>query len=527
MVQESPIRRAIAMAAIAALLVGPTVLAFFAGGFFDLPRAWAGIIAWAAVFAAALVVPHPLPRDRAAQLSLLGLALLAVWTLISTLWAPIQGDAFGAGVRVFVYLGVLISACALLRAESAQRFVEPVLTAGITIVITYGISERLFPGLLHFYRSISAEGRLEQPLTYWNAMGELAAIGVVLAARLLGDPRRRWALRAAALVACAPLGLGLYLSFSRGALFACAAGLLTLIVALPQRGQARATLLALVVVVLSAAVSAPFGGVTALSGSLSARETQGIGVCVALVVIVIAAVLVARRLLVPDLPGRIRLPRHAAALALGLVCVGLAVAIIAGAHEAGGRPLAGGATRLTTFESNRYDYWRVALHAFGQQPLRGVGAGGWAVEWLSRRPYAVGAQDAHSLPLQTLAELGIIGFAMLVMFLGGLAVAARRAHRVAPAVAAGPLAGFVAYVAHSPIDWDWQMPALTIVALVLGGMLLALTERSEPVAAETAVGDPAPPESARAPERSATVHASHASARTSGAEGAGAGSHRD
>ena len=322
-------------------------------------------------------------------------------------------------------------------------------------------------------------------------MGELAAIGVVLAARLAGDTRRRWALRAAALAACAPLGLGLYLAFSRGALFACAAGLITLVVALPERPQVRAALLSLVTVVLSAAASAPFAGVTGLSGSLSTREGQGAGVLLALVVIAVAAVFVGRRLLIPDPPGRIWLPRHAPVLALGVVCAGLAIAIVAGAHEASGRPLAGGATRLTSFESNRYDYWRVALHAFGQQPLRGVGAGGWAVEWLQRRPYAVGAEDAHSLPLQTAAELGLIGLGLLAAFLGGLAVAARRAHRLSPAAAAGPLAGFVAYLAHSPLDWDWQMPALTIVALVLAGALLAAAETRSAVAGEANATVPA------------------------------------
>ena len=509
------------MAAVAALLAGPTVIAFFAGGFFDVPRAWAGIIAWALVLVAALVVPHPLPRDRAALISLVGLALFAGWTLASTTWAPIKGDAYQAGVLVFVYLGVLVAACALLRAPGARRLVEPTLAAGILIVIGYSISERLLPGVLHFHRSASAEGRLEQPLTYWNAMGELAAIGVVLAARIAGDTRRRWALRAVALAACAPLGLGLYLSFSRGALFACAAGLITLVVALPERAQIRAALVALVTVVVSAAASAPFGGVTGLSGSLSTREAQGAGVLVALVVIAAAAVLVGRRLLVPDPSGTVRLPRHAPLIALCVVCAGLAIAIVAGAHEASGRPLAGGATRLTTFESNRYDYWRVALHAFGQQPLRGVGAGGWAVEWLQRRPYAVGAQDAHSLPLQTAAELGIVGLVLLGMFLGGLAGAARRAHRASAAAATGPLAAFVAYIAHSPLDWDWEMPALTILAMILAGALLAAADDLP------AVADGNTRQSARDEEWSATVPASHASARTSGTEGAGAGSHRD
>ena len=64
---------------------------------------------------------------------------------------------------------------------------EPAVAGGTLLVVGYGISERLLPGLLHFQHSISAQGRLEQPLTYWNAMGEVAAIGVVLCLRIAGD----------------------------------------------------------------------------------------------------------------------------------------------------------------------------------------------------------------------------------------------------------------------------------------------------------------------------------------------------
>ena len=47
-------------------------------------------------------------------------------------------------------------------------------------------------------------------------------------------------------------------------------------------------------------------------------------------------------------------------------------------------------------------------------------------------------------------------------------------------LAAGPLAGFVVYVAHAPLDWDWEMPAVTLIAIVLAGLLIALTERRTP-----------------------------------------------
>jgi O-antigen ligase len=115
---------------------------------------------------------------------------------------------------------------------------------------------------------------------------------------------------------------------------------------------------------------------------------------------------------------------------------------------------------------------------FKEEPIRGVGAGGWAVAWLRLRTINEGAQDAHSLPLQTAAELGVVGLVMLLTFFGGIALAARRAHRLAPGLAAGPIAGVVVYVAHAPLDWDWEMPAVTLVALILAGSLLAMGERS-------------------------------------------------
>src|SRR6202034_4030349 len=102
--------------------------------------------------------------------------------------------------------------------------------------------------------------------------------------------------------------------------------------------------------------------------------------------------------------GQIELPRRAPAIAVAVIAVGLALAIVVGAQEGSTAKLSGGAARLGTLQSNRYDYWRVAVKAFDAEPLRGVGAGGWAVWWLRDRNINAFAQDAHSLPLQTLAE---------------------------------------------------------------------------------------------------------------------------
>jgi O-Antigen ligase len=458
------------------VLAGPVALAFFTGGYFDEPRAWAGLIAWALVVVALLASDQPLPRARSTRLALGGLALFACWTLLSTTWAPIAGSAYHAGQRVILYAGGLLAATLLLRSRGALRAVEPAVAAGTLVVVGYGLSERLLPGLLHFQRSVTAQGRLEQPLTYWNAMGEVAAIGLVLCARIAGDASRPRGPRAAAAACAAPLGMGLYLSFSRGALFACAAGLVALIVAAPRREQVRGLLLALTAGVLASVAASPFGAVTSLTGALSTREQQGAAVLGLLAAIMVASALAQLALTRREQSVPIRLPRHAPVLALLIICGGLGIALALGAKEGSAKPLGAGASRYETLQSNRYEYWRVAIRAFEDQPLRGVGAGGWAVAWLRLRKLQEAAQDAHSLFFQTAAELGLAGLALLATFFGGIALAARQANARAPDLAAGPIAGFVAYVAHAPLDWDWQMPAVTLMALLLAGTLLALAD---------------------------------------------------
>ena len=482
-----PFARRTSYVASAALLAGPAVLAFFSGGYFDEPRAWAGLGAWVLVVVALLTVPGALPRGRPAWLALGGLGAFAAWTLLSIAWAPLAGSAYHYGQIAVLYLGILLAAAMLLRTPRVLALVEPALALGVLIVVGYGISERLLPGLLHFSRSVSAEGRLEQPLTYWNAMGELAALGLVLCASLAGNAIRPRALRAAAAAACAPLGLGLYLSFSRGSLFAAAAGLVTLVVVAGRREQLDGAAVALGAAVLAALASAPLHGVTSLAGSLATRESQGAIALVALIVIGSAAAVFELRLAARRPAAPLSLPRRSPLIAVAAIACGLALAIVVGAKEHSSAPLGAGATRFVSLQSNRYDYWRVAVRAFEAEPLHGVGAGGWAVDWLRYRTISEFAQDAHSLPLQTLAELGLVGVALLLAFLGGLGVTALRTLRRSPALAYGPIAVLVAYFAHAPLDWDWEMPAVTMVAMVLGGALIALAGVEAPSQSSSAM----------------------------------------
>jgi O-antigen ligase len=255
-----------------------------------------------------------------------------------------------------------------------------------------------------------------------------------------------------------------------------------LVIVAHRREQVWAMLVTVSAGALAALAAAPFRGVTALAGAQSTRERQGAVTLGLLIVVGLLTAIVQWRLVRHERAAELRLPSRAPLIAVVAICVGLALAIVVGAKESStvARPLSAGATRYETLQSDRYAYWRVALRAFADEPLRGVGAGGWAVYWLRLRRINEGAQDAHSLPLQTAAELGLVGLALLAAFLAGVALAARDASRIAVARAAGPIAGCVVYVAHAPLDWDWQMPAVTLVALILAGALLAQSELTTP-----------------------------------------------
>jgi O-antigen ligase/polysaccharide polymerase Wzy-like membrane protein len=465
------------LSARAALVAGPVALAFFSGGFFDRPRDIALLVAGVvlAVLVAAAPAGQLVPSHLAARVALIAAAAYAGWIGLSATWAPVRDYASDDAERALLYATVLAASAIAFRERRAARALEPLAAAGTLIVIGYGLAGRLLPGVVTEHPQRSAVGRLDQPLTYWNATGALAAIGLVLCARVAGDRDRPPALRAAAAAAAAPLGMGCYLSFSRGALAALAAGLLTLVVLAPTFGQLRAAVLVAVAGAAGATAAAASPAVRALEGSAATREREGaIVLAVALVLMALAAL--GARLEHARLPDRpLPLPRWAGWAALAAIVALLVVPIAA----AGGKqqaPPATGATnqRFASLGSNRYGYWRIAIDTGLDHPLAGVGASGFRVAWLEHRDVDENVRDAHSLELETFAELGLVGVALLATLLGAVALSARAAHRVDPALAAGPVAALTAWAFHSAIDWDWEMPALTLVAVVLAGALLAV-----------------------------------------------------
>ncbi len=462
--------RALHVAAIVALAC-PTALAFASGGYFDEARLIVLIGAWVLVLVA-LALGAPLPARRTAWVALGALAAFTAWVAIAGGWAQLAATARGDLERDVLYLGALTAAVLLLG--GVRWLVEPVLAAGTLVAVGYALAGRLVPGIVELSATASAGGRLDQPLTYWNAMGALAALGLVLAVRIAGEPLRPRLLRVAAAAGAVPLTVGLLLTFSRGALIAAIVGVVLVLLLAPTAAQLRAAACALVPGGLAAFVATRSDAVRELEGGMGAREHQGLAVLVVLVVLVaLAAALqwfaIGRpQRTWPVVPAR-RLAGLAVVTALILVPV---VTALAGSGGGGGAGFGATTSRLGSANSNRADYWRVAWDAAGDQPLRGLGPGGFGPVWLRERPYPEAVKDAHSLPLETLLELGLVGLALLLTLVGAVAVAARDALRVNAALAAGPAAVVATWFVHASIDWDWEMPALTLVAVACAGLLL-------------------------------------------------------
>ena len=472
---------AVRAGAACALIALPTALAFFTGGFRDDARLTAGIAAWVLVVLATLVAERPLPRSTAGRVALAGAALFAAWTAVSMAWSPVSSAALDDAQRVLLYVGALVAATAFLVPGRPARWLEPGLAAGALVVILYGLSERLLPWLIELDRSESAAARLEQPITYWNAMGLVGAIGLILAARLAGDASRGLRLRCAAAAACAPLGAGVYLTFSRGSLVALMAGLAVLALLLPRRGQLVAIGVGLGAAVLGSVAVGVFPWVRGLEEGGN-HSAQGAVALVLLAATAAGTAWLTRRRAVAERPVTeepVAPRRTVLALAVAVVVViGMAVVATNEARPDLRRERTGATpSRLVSVDSNRYSYWEVALDVFGEHPLVGRGAGGFRVEWLMRRDVDESVVDAHSLVIETAAELGAVGLLALGLMLGGVAACARRAYRLAPEASAGAAAVAAAWMTHSLLDWDWEMPAVTLMAIACAGALIAAADR--------------------------------------------------
>jgi hypothetical protein len=109
------------------------------------------------------------------------------------------------------------------------------------------------------------------------------------------------------------------------------------------------------------------------------------------------------------------------------------------------------------------------------------------VEWLKQRHIAEGVRDVHSLEFEMAAELGLVGLLAFGTMVTGIVLAAPRALAHYRPLAAGPCAALLTWFLHASIDWDWQLPAVSLPAIALAGALVVLGEAAaaQPPRADT------------------------------------------
>jgi hypothetical protein len=467
-------------------------LAAAQGGYFPGAWGWASVPAFWIAAIALLLRDHV--RLNVAERVFLGAFLaLAGWLALSLVWSVALPGTVLELERLLVLVGVVAAALLLSRGRFGRHLLAGVVAA-IAVIATFSLLTRLVPDRVGVHDGTSIY-RLAQPIGYWNGLGVFVAMGLLLA---LGFAARARSLGARALCGALLVALPptLYFTFGRAAWLALFAGLLVAVVVDMRRLQLLAALLvlaplpALGVYLASRERGLTHAGVPLARAAHDGHRLLGILAFLALVnaALAVALALLERRVEVP-VPLR---QAFAVAVTLTVVVVALATfdrygsptTLVSRAYTSFKAPPPHAQQnlnrRLLSFSGNgRADLWRLAWDQWRVHPALGSGAGTYERYFLVHQPANVGfVHDAHGLYVETLDELGPVGLALLLVVLltplAGLRVARR--HPLA-ATAAG---AYVAYLVHTGVDWDWELPAVTLAGLLCGTSLLLFRRRWRP-----------------------------------------------
>jgi O-antigen ligase/polysaccharide polymerase Wzy-like membrane protein len=445
------------------------------GGYF--PTATAAV-ALMALWGTGVALAFSRPRLGRADFVFIGAFALLAFSVVAR--AGLSTDA----LRITAYLALIVGALVVAVDPRAALTAS---TLGTLPVCAYALATRLVPERLGRFDPVAGY-RLSEPLQYWNALGIFAAIGLIAAFGLAVERR------ALAAAAVPTLALTVYFTFSRGAWLALAVGIACLIALIRER--LSAVVCALVIAPWAALVVAfatRLDALTHLRVSLDQAAHEGARLALLLSVATIGAG--ASVLALGRLESRVHVPPTARRAFGAMLLATLALVVVAlSAHEGSPATLAKRAqaafeasppkvtddlnTRLFSFSgSGRALIWKAAWDEFRTAPLLGTGPGTFERHWLRERASEIKVRDAHSLFLETLAELGVVGLALLLtaLLIPVYAAVKARRHPLVPAA----FGAYVAYLVHAGVDWDWEMPAVTLTALLIGAALV-VASRGEP-----------------------------------------------
>jgi len=475
------------------------------GGYGVVVSSQVGLVLWWIVLVGAAW--KVLPAARLTRVAWGGLALFGgfvAWTALASTWSLSSGRSLQDLSLVASYLGVLLLAVAIHRdRDRAVRHSVNAIGTAIIVLAALAIISRIAPTafpashVTGAFLGSGAQGRLSWPLNYWNGLAALVALGLPLVLSIATSARtlRMQAIAAASLPL---LALCAYLTFSRGGAIASGVALLAFLALAPDRFPKLAT--ALLASAGSAVLIAGAAHRSALEHGLTshAASAQGRQLLVAIVLVcgavALAQVGVGLATRHGTLPRIMRIPRRGARalLAVGIAVV-LVAALAAGAPSQLSRdwknfknPLgsvyAGQPSRFVSLSGEgRYQYWKVAMKSTDSHLLTGSGPGTFQLLWLPRATVPGYVVNAHSLYVETLAEVGLVGLILLVGFfvlvLGAAVRAVMRSEHEARARAAGATAALLAFMVSAAADWVWQLPVLPAAFLLLAAAVLAPVPR--------------------------------------------------
>lgn len=466
------------------------------GGYDPLVHDQVGIAVWWVLLAAVAV--GALPRQPLGRLAWCGLGLLAafvLWTALSLTWTESVERTTADVARLAGYLGVFALALFARDRQGARRLIGAV-GAGIVVVSAIALLSRLhpswFPEATQTARFLApGRERLSYPLNYWNALAALIAMGLPLLLETASSARSA-ALRAGSAAAIPALILTIFLTLSRGGI-AAACVALAIFIAFSSDRLPR---------ILTLAVTGGGGaillGAALQRGSLrhgvldATARHQGTTMLVMTLVVCLLVGLAQIGISHGLAPGR--RPRWTYVTrrqSLALVLAGALVALVAAATlDAPGKVSNGwsefkrpevpgkGTERLSSIAGeSRYQFWSSAVREADSKPLTGTGSGTFEYWWARDGDTDDVVRDTHSLYLQTLGELGIVGIGILTAFLATILIgggrAALRASEPERPILAAALAGCAAFCITATFDWMWQVPVLPVVLLLLASLLVA------------------------------------------------------
>ncbi len=418
---------------------------------------------------------------------------LAIWSAISSLWSGSVELSVAEADRVLVYLGVFLATFLIAQTDQKrQRFAEGI-AIGLIMVSLVALASRLLPFVFNLSTESAGGSRLRWPLGYWNALGLFMAMAGTLS---LWMSRRSLvaALRWAAAGLLPAIIVGLYVTYSRGGIGTFVIGAIVVMVLSHDRLWVLGTVLAGAIGALPAIfyIHGHFQIAEVIQyGDLAGQGVMALVLTVVGIAFALAAAWGLRRLERDG--GR----RTAGALAIsrdprtlrGIAIAAVIVLIILGAlfgSTLWHKFTSTSEIRIPTVASEKFgevssggrtQFWQAAWEGFEENPLVGHGAGTYQFSWDQLRTYDTGNTQAHSLYLQALDELGIVGGALAIGMVGlllwtGFAAWRNASGRVRELYGA-LFAISVIFAIGALYDWFWQVTVLGAIFFLATGSLVA------------------------------------------------------